>query len=644
MISLDSVADILAHVGSGRLSPKEALVLLTWEDIARFVQPSFADPANLKPIGVGRGVLVGDATGVLVLSREVAQALIDYGRSVGSCCPYIYSVPDGDIDDFPYIKQCSGFLTNNPGRTTWAVVQAGSENVPAVMDVPCEYIEDPARRRQVRFVFQNGSSLVLDLPVRFLRLTTPTGHTCEVHEGDAVAISGLTGEIYLGVAEVIPSIPGTIYELLLKAYMEAAESVGFHYAWDHLTETKVFRQHRIQLAELINHCAFSGFQAVKRYALENTDLKVFATAHNPLGMAKARLLASDIFLAGNELVINTSPEHYGLGLLRDERMWTQTEHIDLLRLIFLGREVLRGCFDGLQQTYLRIHTEALYRTLSVGTGAMAVVRTLCMPYNKLFPDDFDSKAFAQKYGLAHAGVVRAIRNVSGEQETYHGCRGMRVFCQRPDIAELWLTAVLSAVRRLHSEGIPIKLRLLLATVTLPAEVQWFVKLYDALAPQILGSAISEIDVSIFCMLETAAAYITLEELFSIQGRYVAIKGGLIGSNDFTAACLNFNRADSVRTIIPGYIKQGLMCESPFQRLYEPVVGKAILSALRRSRTLSRTLSLPLCWGLGGELAGDWKTVQWLVQHAAPLGLHHVSTPPDNIVTSLFAAAQASVQE
>ncbi|MEK4949350.1 hypothetical protein NST12_03075 [Bacillus sp. FSL W8-1127] len=68
------------------------------------------------------------------------------------------------------------------------------------------------------------------------------------------------------------------------------------------------------------------------------------------------------------------------------------------------------------------------------------------------------------------------------------------------------------------------------------------------------------------------------------------------------------------------------------------------TSLRRIRNLRRINNRDYLIGLGGEIAGDWESVQWLTRHAAPLGLNYVSTPPERILFSLFASAQASLVE
>lgn len=123
-----------------------------------------------------------------------------------------------------------------------------------------------------------------------------------------------------------------------------------------------------------------------------------------------------------------------------------------------------------KERYIAEHGDRLYRVLTACHDSMAIARTPCMPFVKIFPEDFDPEWSAARHGLDPAGVRRAVEAFAGEQEIYQGWLGVRVFGQRPDIAELWGRAVLGAARRVRKEGRRLRLRLLLATITLPAAV------------------------------------------------------------------------------------------------------------------------------------------------------------------------------
>ncbi|HEU5322323.1 MAG TPA: putative PEP-binding protein, partial [Methylomirabilota bacterium] len=560
----------------------------------------------------------------------------------GGPIAYVYAAPDGDAGDFGAIRGCRGFFTSHAAPTVFLPVQARLENKATVIAAPCAFVGDGAERR-LAFRRPDGSVVETVAPYRAVRLEGPD-RTVEVPEGSLVAVSGSTGAISLGATATTSSVVRRAYDLLLRCYVASLEKCGPAEALARLAEAETYRSCRDELLPLVRHPAFVGFQRVLRWARARSPLKVFVTAHTVEEVCRAALFAAEIGVdeAGDVRVVPAAGQR-GVGLLRDERMWTTDEELDLLRLVFLGAAPLgRDRWADVERRYLDVHGPRLRAVLAAGSGALAVVRTPCMPYGKLFPAGFDLAGFAARTGVGAAAIAAPAAAMSAETEPYHGCRGLRLFCVRPDIATLWLTALLTAVRDLRREGVPLRVRILLATATLPAEVRAFLDLYDRVAARTLGDdaggdAIDGVSV----MLETAGAYIALEELCRLRGRHVRVDGGLVGSNDFTAACLNFNRADAPHTIIPGYVEAGLLPASPFQHLDESIVGRAILSSLDRTRSADAG-GRPFLWGLGGELSADPRTVRWLSEHAAPRGLAYVSTTSFQIPSALLAAAQAAV--
>ena len=146
------------------------------------------------------------------------------------------------------------------------------------------------------------------------------------------------------------------------------------------------------------------------------------------------------------------------------------------------------------------------------------------------------------------------------------------------------------------------------------------------------------------MLETTGAYISLEEILMCKTKRFSMNGGLVGTNDFTAACLNMNRTDAPKYNIPEYIKQNIFSASPFNSIYKPIVGKAMIQALQRSTVLSEFKNEPHLWGLAGELTTDWRSLQWMIKLLHPAGLNYVSTAPESIPMALMAIISAYYKE
>lgn len=632
--------EVFELVGKGLISAADALAQITPANLARFLTPCFSDEDSRRmPSATGEGILEGDVSGILVLSRDLANHVAALNRD-GYGIDYIYCLEEGDIDDFFAIKHASGFFTNNPGKTTFSPVQSVQEGVPTIIGVPFESGLE-ADESALVLAAQDGRSETLVRRRRWIELAGAGGNARLIVEGEPVSLSGSSGAIWPGQNRKSAPRLARLYAMLVACYQAARTRFGAAQAWLRIAETPEYAAHGAEIDAIVGSAAYRGFEKTRDLAQANPACRTYVNVHNDACVVWARLVASNLAMVSGKLVITTDESKFGVGLLRDERMWTEPEEIDLLRLLLLG-ETATGAeqFAAVRQRYISHHAQALYRILSVGTGTVCVARTLCMPFSKFLPDDFDVQAFAARMALDPAAVKKALRAVAGEREVYHGCRGVRLFSVREDIAECWLAALLTAAKRTVEEDIHLDLRILLATLTFAVEAERFMALLDRLAPDILGDAAKDVIGGVATMLETSGAYIDLEEIFSVSGRTTVLNGALVGTNDFTTACLNLNRGDAPRTIIPAYVEKGLFAASPFKRLH-PTVGKAIGTALERSAVLGQQINRRFQWGLAGELSYDWDSVQLLAANAAPKGLDYISTSPDTLIPTLFAVATAA---
>lgn len=635
MNSIDNIYDIFTQVNHGLMTPDQALKLITPNSLAQFLSSSFLiEDSERTPLHQGEGILGGDVSGVLVLSRDIAHLIVDLNRK-GFGINYIYCLEEGDIDDFHSIKHSSGFFTSNPGKTTFSPVQSVQEGVPTIIAVAYVTGED---RVETDLVLEgkDGTTFTLNRPKKYIEFAMPSGGSVRLNEGDYISLSGSSGNVWAGKKEKSsPQLP-KLYVALTACYHAAREQFGPAMAWQKICDTLVYAEHKDLVQAIVNSDAYHGFEMVRDAAQFSANCSTFVNVHSDDCVVWARLIASKLRYESGHLSIVTDEQRYGVGLLRDERMWIEPDEIDLLRVLLLGENATSTeRFEEVKQAYIEHHSNSLFNVLSVGTGSVCVARTLCMPFSKFLPDNFDTENFANRMKLNPECVKKALRAISGEREVYHGCRGVRLFNIREDIAEAWLTALLMAAKRTTDLGIHLNLRILLATLTFSIEAERFMQLLDPLAPKILGDKAKSIISGVASMMETTGAYIDLEEIFSVTGKISSLNGGLIGTNDFTTACLNLNRGDAPKTIIPGYVKKGLFEASPFKRIH-PTVGKAIRSVLDRTNVLGQQIQRDYQWGLAGELSYDWDSVQWLAEYAAPKGLNYISTSPDTIIPTLFA--------
>ncbi|WP_126427924.1 putative PEP-binding protein [Brevibacillus marinus] len=628
-----NIADLLEQVAKNQISPEDVLFYVTERDLMDLLSPSFIPGDNYHAVGHGDSILPGDVTGQLVLDRQLGEFLLREAEKRNTSIDLIYSRGNGNLEDFYVLKSSKGFFTNQRGRTTFCPVQASCEGVPTLVGVNCKYdiLDHPS---QLTYTFNDGSTITIEQPRRAVIF-----EQAAVKESEWVSLSANKGLILKGRLESRPSDISKLYDILADCYLEALETYEFAKAEAHIIETSCYRKNKDFLVSTAESTTFKGFQVVKNAAHNISHLKVFATAHTSKAVALTKLFSSDISVVNGDIQVKSNADLYGIGLLRDERMWNKPADIDLMRIVFLGQDVIGDQYLTYKEHYLQRLTDMMYDVFQAGTGEIAVVRLLCMPYNMIFPQEFNISQFSQRYGLPEKAVEDRIRVLANETETYHGCRGVRVTVQREDICKLWCEGVINAAKKADRQGIPVKLQVLLSMVTFPQEVSMFINTFEQTLKDLNAQHVVR---GISVMIETSGSFHLAEDILNVKGEDVEVNGALFGGNDFTAACLNMNRSDSAVSIIPEYIKLNIMPTNPFQSLNEQIVGKAIVQTLKRANLLQRRNKRHYLMGLGGEIAGSWESVTWLAKHAAPHGLRYVSTPPDRIFYSLFASAQSTL--
>ncbi|GAB1773981.1 putative PEP-binding protein [Priestia flexa] len=628
------LSEELHKISLGILSPRDVLLEIQEEQLTDLLAPSFAKEEGHSSIGNGESILPGDVSGQLVLDRKLGEILLKEAQNRNTTIDLIYSLEGGDLEDFYVLTSSKGFFTNQKARTTFCPVQASCEGIPTLVNVNCKY-QFNMETDEITYTFNDGSKFNIEQPSRRIIFENHI-----LNEGAYLSLNSNKGLIFKGNLSAIPSTIIKVYQILSQAFMEALEIYGAKNAEQNIIYSSIYQNNKKFLIETIQSPEFLGFKKLLEEAYNISELKVLSTAHTTRTMTLTRMYGSDISILDGEVCIKSNSNRYGLGLLRDERMWNQTTDIDLMRIIFLGEEIVGESYLEYKDKYLQKFTSMVYDVFKVGTGEIAVVRLLCMPYNMIFTKEFDAKKFSKKYNLDEKAVSDRVKVLANESETYHGCRGVRVTVQRQDICQIWSEGVIKAAHQAYNEGINVKVQILLSMVTFPEEVSMFVETFEKLVE---SYGVQDLVRGVSIMIETSGAFHVLEDILDVKGENIELNGALFGGNDFTAACLNMNRADSAKSIIPEYVKLNIMPSSPFQIINEQIVGKAIVQGLRRTKLLKYSNGREYLMGLGGEIAGSWQSVKWLSKHAAPHGLNYVSTPPDRILFSLFASAQSVLQ-
>ncbi|ELP8743237.1 hypothetical protein QTV20_002153 [Staphylococcus pseudintermedius] len=623
---MNKIWNSLEKLANNNIEEKEILEKITEYDINSLLNDNFKNIKNHQAIKYGKAINTGASTGYLIFNQRLAKLLLEKAKLRNTNINIIYAPIKSDITDFSIIKNSVGFLTNQKGPTTFCALQSSCEGKVTICDIDACY-KTSQSITELHFTFEDESKITIKFPENFITINGET-----LREGDKISISGVSGGIYTDELEKEKSPIKQVYSLLTESLLELSNSDMYK----SLQDTTTYKNNHSLLVNIIKSDGFKGFQKLINYCYKINKLKIYTTSHTPHTLAYSNLIASKIHCVDNDVYINLNSYPFGLGLLRDERIWSTNKEINLLRMLFLEEDVLGKRYIEVKSKYIEIFSNKLYNVLKIGTDDIAVIRFLCMPLTMLFKNNFNINDFCEYNKLNERLVDKKIKNIASEKEAYHGYRGVRVIVDREDIAELWSEAVILAARNAYQNQSLSKIQILLSMVTLPQEVIKFLKILNNVAKKHNAEHIIS---GISIMVETAGAYILIEEFLKINSNILNMNGLLFGGNDFTAACLNMNRSDSSETIIPSYVKAGIFKDSPFNSLNTQVVGKALVNVLNIDKS---SYNKNFLIGLGGEIAGNWETINWLTENAVDKGLDYITTPPNRMIYAIISSAKTTV--
>lgn len=615
------------------------------QDLRRLADRLFKADVSLEgvtPAFSGLGVYPGPALGYLVIRPETYRALRSAGGK-GSAVPVIYAVDDGTCVDFDILSESEGLIASDGSPNAWCAVQAKCEGIPTVIGVNGTFhVTEPRLvEREILVESAGAEAIRITIQAQEVEIVNEDGRKVIVREGDVVVLDGDTGWVYVnaGISLKMPPAREAFY-MLVDVLQESLERFGPVDGWDRLTETEAYRSNRVRFAELVRTPEFRQFTDLLRTARESASLKVMAAGHTEEGAILARLFFADFEVDPNgDLMVVPTTEYSGVGLLRSERCFRKPKELDALRALILGDDVVDPDRYRAAKAIVAEHEAAwLASILRSNSGCPSVVRGLCVPLNKLFPPELDLSGLCRHYGIDEERARVRIEQNFREAETFHGCRGARLHMLRRDLTELEIESILRAGAKVLKEGGEVDLTILVAMVTFPQEIAHYIEWFDGVYDRLLAEGLRLPQTKLSMMIETSTAYHLIDRFFLLRGKHIALKGALFGGNDFTAATLNFNRRDAVRTVIPNYIKLGILPANPFLTIHPDTVGRLMIDALDRIRKVAMDHDLLI--GIGGEQSGDLESVRWLTRHAAPMGLSYVATSADMMVHALMASAMS----
>ena len=317
----------------------------------------------------------------------------------------------------------------------------------------------------------------------------------------------------------------------------------------------------------------------------------------------------------------------GIGLCRTEHMFFDHDKIPLVREMIIAPDIARRKHAISKLLPLQIQDfKALFRTMY---GKPINVRLLDPPLHEFLPTtDADKKNLANIMNLPLTIVEQRLHALH-EVNPMLGHRGCRLGISYPEIYQMQITAIFTAIRELQvGENINSILELMIPLISdvnelktlkihIQNEITNLENLYDC-----------KFDFTIGSMIELPRAALKANEIAK-EVDYFSF-----GTNDLTQTTYGISR-DDVASFFPYYMEQKIFAFDPFGKMDEEGVGELIKIAIERGRKNNPTLKLGVC----GEHAGNPDSIEFFHK----IGIQYVSCSPYRIPIARIAVAQATIK-
>lgn len=587
--------------------------------------------ATQAEITTGIPMHPGVRVAYLITNRDNLDLLHEAVGELHLNVPYALCLDHDSVDDLTHLHNSVAFLSCDASPNSWCAVQAKSEGLPSIIGLQGSIGVDAyqMQERAIELIGKANSLIAVTLKPGHIDIYKDgRAKPSRIHDGELITIDGSAGRIYAGECGAKNAILPELYKVLTDVVIDSLSQHGPKTGWHLFDQTELYQIHKGRIKELLQDNRVS--QVLRSVSELPTDHRpqVAGTVHTVSGVVQARLAGCSIRWdqQKDRLVIDLKAGNFGIGLLRTERIFTRKPELNDLRVITLGQTVFsRKEIDAALKRFM-VFVEDEYKQLMLANlGGLSVTRTLCMPNNKLFPPDLDIEHFSREHDKNLKNIKLILKTNINESETFHGTRGTRLHMINEKLARAEIRAYLNAIIAVRKRDDKQRFVLLMSMVTLPTEVIKFSEWINEIAQEIRSDGEHVPFVELAIMVETSGAYLLLERFCSISNDSCALTGFFFGGNDFTAAVLNMNRADSVKNLIPAYQKLGLFEHNPFIRLNKLVI-ETIAEGARRIR---RVLGHRAIIGFGGEQAADYWSIRML-EKASGNRIDFVSTSPDRI--------------
>lgn len=345
------------------------------------------------------------------------------------------------------------------------------------------------------------------------------------------------------------------------------------------------------------------------WAKEYAGMDVYTNADTPADFQKALEFDAD-----------------GIGLTRTEHMFFKPERLLQMRRLILAEDV-SGRKEPLS-LLLQMQQDDFYQLYKLAGNKAVTIRLLDPPLHEFLPhDEKEIKMVSEQTGIAPE-QLRERTAALKELNLMLGHRGDRLAVTFPDIYQMQVQAIITAVIRLYDEGQVVQPHIMIPLTDSKTEMSWVRKLVVDQIKVMLKDRDLKLRYTVGTMMEMPRACVTANQIAEVSDFFS------FGTNDLTQLTFGYSR-DDVGSFMPEYIKQGILPADPFQTVDIEGVGQLMKMAVDRGRQTNPELPIGVC----GEVGGDPASINFF----ETIGISYVSCSPFRVPVARLAAAQAHIK-
>ena len=376
----------------------------------------------------------------------------------------------------------------------------------------------------------------------------------------------------------------------------------------------------------------------------------------------------------------TKARHHGakgIGLVRTERMFNESERLPLMRNLILADtpEERKRWSDKLMPLQRQDFAE-IFRVMD---GLPVTIRLLDPPLHEFLPSleelmneinrlkefsqvlsaleqlpgtltimdpelhkhvpsietvtrefsEFKAKGLDRKLLEQKEKVLRRVR-VLHEINPMLGNRGIRCGISFPEIYDMQIKAIFEAAAVVLRDKIAVHPEIMIPNVCTKQELVWAEPRVKQIHQEVEKRFNVKITYKFGTMVEIVRACVRAGRLAESAEFFS------FGTNDLTQGTFSFSREDAENKFLPIYNTEGILKHNPFEMLDELGMGWLMQHAVTEGRKTRPDLKIGIC----GEHAG----VPQAVEFCHRIGLNYVSCSPMRIPVARMAAAHAMIKE